>query len=167
MVVTTLLRGLKVSVSSLDSFLAANGVDETYGTPPFTQDHPEKDAISVLLNAKLGPDADPQRMARVVIPQKEGMNRSPVAYVAYTWVMVFAHRLIQLDADLPVEAPAAFEALCKEILDFGHDGAESVAGEGTVGLFLVITDDRSYLPEVVRKQTEVGWDRLRVCLNGS
>lgn len=119
MVAVTLLRGLKVSVSTLDAFLAANGVDKTYGAPPFTQDHPDKDAISVLLHTKLGPDADPQRMARVVIPQRRGMNRSTVAYFAYTWVMVYAHRQIQLDADLPAGAPATFEALCTEILGKG------------------------------------------------
>ncbi|ROV94230.1 hypothetical protein VSDG_05665 [Cytospora chrysosperma] len=130
MVAVTLLRGLKVSVSTLDAFLAAHGVDETYGAPPFTEDHPDKDAISVLLHTKLGPDADPQSMARVVIPQRRDMNRSAVAYVAYAWVMVFAHRQIQLDADLPVEAPATFEALCEEILGFSDDSAESVAGEG-------------------------------------
>lgn len=166
MVAVTLLRGLKVSVSTLDAFLAANGVDETYGAPPFTEDHPVKDAISALLHAKLGPDADPQRVARVVIPQRRGMNRSTVAYVAYAWVMVFAHRQIQPDADLPAEAPATFEALCREILGFGLDGAESVAGEGSVGLFLVNTDEGRYIPEALRKRKEVGRDRLCVCLPG-
>lgn len=155
MVAVTLLRGLKVSVSTLDAFLAANGVDETYGAPPFTEDHPDKDAISVLLHTKLGLDADPQRLARVVIPQRRDMNRSAVAYVAYAWVMVFAHRQIQLDTDLPVEAPATFEALCKEILGFRDDSAESVADEGSVGLFLVTTDEGSYVPEVLRKRREI------------
>lgn len=163
MVAVTLLRGLKVPVSTLDAFLAANGVDETYGAPPFTEDHPEKDAISALLHAKLGPDADPQRMARVIIPQRKGMNRSTVAYVAYAWVMAFAHRQIQLDADLPANAPATFETLCSEILAFGRDGAGSDPGEGMVGLFLVNTDEGKYVPEALRKRKEVGRDRLRVC----
>lgn len=167
MVAVTLLRGLKVSVSTLDAFLAANGVDETYGAPPFTHDHPDKDAISVLLHAKLGPDADPRRMARVVIPQRRSLNRSTVAYVAYTWVMAYAHRQIQLDADLPAEPPAAFEALCKEILGFAqNDGASAgaVVGEGSVGLFLVTTDEGNYVPEVMRKRTEVSRDRSYICL---
>lgn len=164
MVAVTLLRGLKVPVSTLDAFLATNGVDETYGAPPFTEDHPEKDAISALLHAKLGPDSHPQRMARVIIPQRKGMNRSTVAYVAYAWVMVFAHRQIQLDADLPADAPVTFEALCSEILAFGHDGdAGSDSSEGTVGLFLVNTDEGKYVPEALRKRKEVGRNRLRVC----
>lgn len=164
MVAVTLLRGLKVSVSTLDAFLAANGVNETYGAPPFTEDHPEKDAISALLHAKLGIDADPQRMARVIIPQRKGMNRSTIAYVAYTWVMVFAHRQIELDTELPADAPATFEALCREILGYSRDGAESVPGEGTVGLFLVSTDEGKYVPEVLRKRKEVGRDNLRIFL---
>lgn len=156
MVAVTLLRGLKVFISTLDAFLAANGVDETYGAPPFTEDHPEKDAISALLHAKLGTDADPQRMARVIIPQRKGMNRSTVAYVAYTWVMVFAHRQIQLDTDLPADAPATFEALCREILGYSRERAEFVSGEGTVGMFLVNTDEGKYVPEGMRKLKEVG-----------
>lgn len=162
MVVVTLLRGLKVFVSTLDAFLAANGVDETYGAPSFTEDHLEKDAISALLHAKLGADADPQRMARVIIPQRKDMNRSSVAYVAYTWVMVFAHRQIKLDADLPADPPATFETLCREILEFSHGDAESVSGEGTVGLFLVSTDEGKYVPEVLRIRKKVGRDSLRV-----
>jgi len=49
----TILRGFKVSVAVFDAFLAANHVDETYGTPPFYRDHPDKDAISVLLYTKI------------------------------------------------------------------------------------------------------------------
>src|SRR5690349_1763323 len=40
---TTLVRGFKVSVATLDAFLAANNVYETYGTPPFYGRHPDKD----------------------------------------------------------------------------------------------------------------------------
>lgn len=157
MVVVTLLRGLKVSVSTLDAFLAANGVDETYGAPPFTEDHPEKDAISALLHVKMSTDADPQRMARVLTRQRKGMNRSTIiAYVAYTWVMVFAHRQIKLDTDLPADAPETFEALCREILGYSRDGAESFSGEGTVGLFLVNTDEGTYVPETLKIRKEVG-----------
>lgn len=156
MVAVTLLRGLKVSVSTLDAFLVANRVDETYGAPPFTEDHPEKDAISALLHSKLGTEADPQRMTRVIIPQRRGMNRSTIAYVAYTWVMVFAHRQIELDIDLPADAPETFEALCREILGYSRDGAEFVSGEGMVGLFLVNTDEGTYVPETLKKRKEVG-----------
>lgn len=166
MVAVALLRGLQVSVPTLDVFLAASGIDETYGAPPFTEDHPDKDAISALLHVKLGTDADPQRMARVIIPQRIDMNRFTVAYVAYAWVMVFAHRQIQLDADLPPEPPAAFEALCREILGFSREDSESVPGEGTVGLFLVNTDEGKYVPETLKKRKEVCLDRLRVYLRG-
>lgn len=153
MVAVTLLRGFRVSVATLDAFLAANGVEETFGTPPFTDEHPDNDAISVLLHSMLGPDADPHKMARVIIPQRNDMNRSTVAYVAYTWVMAFAHREIQLDADLPAEVPPAFEALRSDILKFGNAGVDV----GRMGLFLVVTDSPrgNYNPEVLIKRMQV------------
>lgn len=127
MVMTTLLRGFRVSVSTLDAFLIANGVDETYGSPPLP---PGNEAISLLLHSKLGSDADPQKMARVIIPQRTGSNLSSVAYVAYAWVMAYAHREIDLDTDLPPHPPAAFEALRKEILGFSDESIEARALEG-------------------------------------
>jgi hypothetical protein len=155
MVAVTLLRGFRVSVSTLDAFLAANGVDETCGAPPFTEDHPDNDAISVLLHSKLGSEADPQKMTRVIIPQRKDMNRSTVAYVAYAWVMAYAHREIDPDTDLPPHPPAAFETLRKEILGFGDKSTEAPASEGKNGLFLVTTDEGSFVPEELKKRKEV------------
>ncbi|KAH8768875.1 hypothetical protein F5883DRAFT_418091 [Diaporthe sp. PMI_573] len=155
MVAVTLLRGFRVSVSTLDAFLAANGVDETCGAPPFTEDHPDNDAISVLLHSKLGSEADPQKLARVIIPQRKDMNRSTVAYVAYAWVMAYAHREIDPDTDLPPHPPAAFETLRKEILGFGDKSTEAPASEGKNGLFLVTTDEGSFVPEELKKRKEV------------
>jgi hypothetical protein len=127
MVAVTLLRGFRVSVSTLDAFLHANGVDETYGWPPLD---PATDATTVLLHSKLGSEADPQKMARVVIPQRKAKNKSTVAYVAYAWVMAYAHREVDPDTELPLHPPSAFEALRKEILAFGDKSTEARPSEG-------------------------------------
>jgi hypothetical protein len=62
--IATLLRGFRVSVSTLDAFLVANSVDETHGLAPFYQKYPDKDYVSIILHSNLGPEADPQKMAR-------------------------------------------------------------------------------------------------------
>lgn len=158
---STILRGFKVSVAVLDAFLAANGVDETYGTPPFYQHHPDKDPISVLLYDKItaaGGTADKDKF-RVMIPSREGHNLSPVAYVTYAWVTVYAHRELRLDDDLPVEVPAGFEELRNEILSVG-DGivdSDKVADEGRMGLFIVYTHDIRglYIPKECIERSKV------------
>lgn len=45
----------------LNIFLVANGADKTYGAPVFTKYQPDNDAVSVLLDFKMGSDADPQK----------------------------------------------------------------------------------------------------------
>jgi len=139
---TTILRGFKVSVAVLDAFLAANGVDETNGTPPFYKHHPDEDPISVLLYTKItkaGGTADKNKF-RVMIPSREGYNPSNVAYVTYSWATVYAHCELRLVQDLPVEVPTGFKELRMEILSFGDGIADSdkVADEGRMGLFAVI-----------------------------
>ncbi|ROV99916.1 hypothetical protein VMCG_06168 [Cytospora schulzeri] len=154
---TTLLRGFKISVAVLDVFLAANGVDRTYGTPPFYKDHPENDPISGLLYTRVtqaGGTADKNRF-RVMIPSHEGHDNSTVAYVTWTWATVFAHREIDLDRDLPGEVPVGFEELRKEILSCGENIPEGEGGripdEGKVGLYMVHTYDSrgSFRPKVL------------------
>ncbi|KEY72362.1 hypothetical protein S7711_10405 [Stachybotrys chartarum IBT 7711] len=158
---TTILRGFKVSVAILDAFLAANGVDETNGTPPFYEDHPDKDPISILLYTKItmaGGTANKDKF-RVMIPSREGHNKSNVAYVTYAWVTVYAHRELRLDNDLPMEIPTGFEELRKEILSFGDgiDDGNKVANEGWMGLFIVYTHDIRglYIPQEFLEQTKV------------
>ncbi|KAH6615912.1 hypothetical protein B0J18DRAFT_438475 [Chaetomium sp. MPI-SDFR-AT-0129] len=140
---TTLIRGFKVSVATLDAFLRANNVYETYGTPPFYKRHPDEDPISKLLFTKISqhdPDADKNKF-RVLIPLVEGAGRCTTAYVAYAWAGVLAHREIKLDEDLPAEVPKGFEELRQEILGFGKDVAdgEKIADEGKLGLYMVVT----------------------------
>ncbi len=149
---TTIIRGFKVSVATLDAFLAANNVDETYGTPPFYGSHPDKDDISKLLFAKIShhnPNADKNRF-RVLIPSVEGMGRAKTAYVAYVWAAVQAHREVRLDEDLPAEVPAGFEELRQEVLGYGRDveDANKIADEGKMSVYLVVTYDiRGYYGE--------------------
>ncbi|KAJ4329086.1 hypothetical protein N0V84_000445 [Fusarium piperis] len=138
---TTLLRGLKISINTLDAFLATNGVFETYGTPPFYKDHPDKDEISKLFYTKItkaGGTADKNRF-RVMIPLMEGHGKSTVAYVTYAWLTVYAHREVLLDEDLPIAVPQGFEELRQEILSFGEnvEDRDKIVDEGKMGLFLV------------------------------
>lgn len=153
---TTLLRGFKVSVAVLDAFLAANGVDETFGTPPFYKDHPDHDPISRLLADKVSAasattDAVDKTRFRVLIPAAEGHSPSAVAYVAHAWATVYAHREIDLDRDLPAGAPPGFAQLRDEVLAFVPrvDPAARIPDEGKLGLYLVHTFDSrgTYLPQ--------------------
>ncbi|KAK3897074.1 hypothetical protein C8A05DRAFT_39376 [Staphylotrichum tortipilum] len=142
---TTILRGFKVSVATLDAFLAANDVDETYSTPPFYKQHPDGDAISRLLFSKVAqhdPAADKNRF-RVLIPEVEGMAHAKTAYVAYAWAPVRAHRELKLDEDLPAEVPKGFEELRKEVLGYGEGikDEDRVADEGKMGVYMVVTYD--------------------------
>ncbi|RSL73902.1 hypothetical protein CEP54_000109 [Fusarium duplospermum] len=158
---TTLLCGFKVSIGTLDAFLDANGVDETDGTPPFYEDHPDKDEISKLLYAKItqaGGTADKNRF-RAMIPLKEGRGKSTVAYVTYVWLTVYAHREVLLDEDLPIAVPEGFEELRREILSFGEkiETVDKIADEGKMGLFLVhIYEIRGlYKPQEMREWAKV------------
>lgn len=123
---TTLLRGFKVSVAVLDAFLVANGVDKTYGTPPFFDRHPDDDPISRFLFDKIvaatgkATAVDKTRFC-IFIPSQEGHNASTVAYVAYAWVAVYAHREVDLEQDLPSEFPAGFDQLRDEVLEFNTE----------------------------------------------
>ncbi|AEO60426.1 hypothetical protein MYCTH_2309624 [Thermothelomyces thermophilus ATCC 42464] len=140
---TTLLRGFKVSVAVLDAFLAANKVDETYGTPPFYKDHPDRDPISKLLFSKIArfdENADKNKF-RVVIPSVESRDIATTAYVTYAWASVVAHREVDLEHDLPAELPKGFEELRSEILSFSDkvEAKDRIADDGKIGVYLVVT----------------------------
>ncbi|KAK4041337.1 hypothetical protein C8A01DRAFT_14913 [Parachaetomium inaequale] len=140
---TTVLRGFKVSTAVLDAFLAANGLDETYGAPPFYQHHPDNDRISVLLHtkiAKVDAAADKKRF-RVMMPAREGHGNSEVAYITHSWVSVYAHRELNMDEDLPADVPAGFEELRQEVLSFcgAVPDAHKMREEGRMGLYVVYT----------------------------
>lgn len=119
MPVITVLRGFKVSIPTLDAFLHANGLDETYGISPFYHEQPD-DPVSQLFHSKLGVD-DPEKKTRLIIPHRRNMDYSTVAYVAYTWIMVFAHRELPPDDDWN-DVPAGFEDLRRDILEFAGRG---------------------------------------------
>lgn len=163
---TTLLRGFKVSVAVLDAFLAANGVDETFGTPPFYKDHPDHDPISRLLADKIraaAPTTDPvdKTRFRVLIPAAEGHSPSAVAYVVHAWATVYAHREVDLDRDLPADAPPGFAQLRDEVLGFVQrvDPAGRIPDEGKLGLYMVHTFDSrgTYLPQEFLDRMVVSW----------
>lgn len=138
---TTVLRGFKVNVSTLDAFLCANGVFDTHGTPPFFQDHPDKDPISILLFEKvqkLNSHADKLNF-RVVLPSLQSHNNAAVAYVTYAWIPMSAHREVKLEDELPVTPPEGFEELRREILAHGKGSEDGGEEEGKMGLYVVYT----------------------------
>ena len=141
---TTVLRGLKVSVNTLDAFLSANGLSETYGVPPFFQDHPDKDSISILLHDKIRQvnSSAKRENFRVVMPHLEGHNSAVIAYVTYAWVPIWAHRELRLEEDLPHLPSDGFDKLKEEILSHSDmESNESLSlGEGEMGLFVVYTN---------------------------
>ena len=169
---TTILRGFKVPVSVLDRFFESNNIIPTDGYPP-TYDPvqipghppiPTLDPHSAFLRAKLA--ATPAGAAdvhnqntHIFIPNREGMAKSTHAYVAYAYVMVFAQRQMDIDRELPGQAPPGFAELRKEILGFATrededggllsvDGMQPASGSEGAGaasmLFVVLTDEREY-----------------------
>ncbi|KAH7140849.1 hypothetical protein EDB81DRAFT_609990, partial [Dactylonectria macrodidyma] len=141
---TTILRGFKISVACLDAFLQANGVDETYGTPPMLQKHPDDGPISALLYSKItaAGGTSNKHGFRVLIPSREGHNASTVAYVAYSWITIYAHRELRLGDDLSTEIPTGFEELRKEIVSHCNGITNTgLSDEGRMGLFAVHTHE--------------------------
>jgi hypothetical protein len=154
-----IIRGLKVRVPVLDSFLRANKVDETYGMAPFY--HVDPDEQSQFLRSKVGGG---DTRTRIFVPSKQGHNESNFAYVAYAWEMVYAQKEISLDQQLPAEPPRGWEALKDEILSFSYD-IDSVwreAGHGKTGLFIIVSDERRYRPPSIQQRIFVS---LRVFLH--
>ncbi|KAK4199945.1 hypothetical protein QBC40DRAFT_280837 [Triangularia verruculosa] len=144
---TTILRGFKISVATLDRFLEANGNHRTYSTPPFANEHPDG-AVSQLLFKKVSAynsSADKNGF-RLLIPTQEAMERSKTAYISYVWTVVRAHRELNVDEDLPAEVPKGFRELRDEIMGFGKDlsEGEEISGDGKMGLYLVVNDDSLY-----------------------
>ncbi|KEY69375.1 hypothetical protein S7711_08131 [Stachybotrys chartarum IBT 7711] len=132
MTLTTVLRGFKVPVAVLDAFLAANGLDETFGYPSLD---PDASGISALLRTKMGTG---------------GSNAC---------VKVFAQREILLDEDLPEEAPAKFITLREEVSSFardlncGTDGKDSKMFK--MGLFVVFTESLSWVPRELQERHKI------------
>lgn len=148
--VIAILRGLKVRVSVLDRFLCANHVDETFGIPPFYDVDPDKQ--SRLLRSKAR-----DTRTRIFVPSIVDHGASNFAYVAYTWEMIYAQKEISLDQQLPENPPEGWDALKDEILSFSHDidATWRESGHGKIGLFIVVSDDRTYVPSSILKRITV------------
>lgn len=144
----TVLRGFKVSISTLDAFLHANGVDSTYGAPPFYEYHPDSDPVSKLLFSKMGKAGDKTNY-RLIIPQCEGHSPADTAYITYCWFMVYAQRELR-DSDLPSEVPPAFNSLRDDVLSFSKNPRDGI--DGQMGCYVVFTYERNYMPEEMYRQ---------------
>ena len=141
-----LLRGFKVPIPVLDAFLVANGLDETYGTPPMDY----KDPASDFLREKTGIPK-----IRLIIPARMHFSSADFGYIAYDWVMTFAQREIELDKELLDQAPAGFAELRNEIIGFAKEAGVSAQPGGLTSLFTTVTDERAYDAQEVIDREEV------------
>ncbi|KAL2015090.1 hypothetical protein VTK56DRAFT_6322 [Thermocarpiscus australiensis] len=141
MTITAVLRGFKVPVAVLDRFLQANGLMETAGYPPFYG--PDLDDASKLLRAKID---NSNNKTRLFIPYRMNRKQSTFAYVAYTWVFVYAQRKLHVAEELPDRAPEGFAELRNEIMGFAAEGGEGEQpqDEDLTGMFVVITDEQPF-----------------------
>ncbi|KAI1274245.1 hypothetical protein F5Y07DRAFT_219362 [Xylaria sp. FL0933] len=156
MPVITLLRGFKVHYAVLDAFLMANGLIETFGSPPIGNEYND---IAKLLHSKMG-DAYVGKGARVVVPSHGSGYSSMFAYVAYSWMHIYAHRELQLETQLPEDCPVEFEELRREILSFEDDknvkSWQRSKESGRMGLYVVYTDSQNWFPKTLLEPVEVG-----------
>ncbi|KAK5994645.1 hypothetical protein PT974_05128 [Cladobotryum mycophilum] len=140
---TTILRGFKVSVATLDVFLKAHGVKETSGLPPVPFLDPRESEISMLFHRIMGTGSPTNvKDFRVWIPSRRPHMGSREAYISYTWTTIYAQRELLLDQDLPTKVPQDFETLREYILSFSSQvlPVSIVEGEGRMGLFAVHVD---------------------------
>lgn len=146
MSVTTVLRGFKVPLPVLNTFLLANNINESkmlcLGIPPF---YDEVDRLTRLLRNKAG-NGDTKTRVFVSSRTSMGYYLASSAYIAYDWTMVFAQRRFS-PGDLADVPPPGFEELRREILSYA-DGAESLADDKRYqnAVYVVITDERTYIP---------------------
>ncbi|KAK3294335.1 uncharacterized protein B0H64DRAFT_184615 [Chaetomium fimeti] len=157
---TTLLRGFKVPIVVLDRFLAAHGIQETEHLPPhlfrglggMSAATQQVDPQSAFFRARLAasnPDPTSLDSVRLFVPHRRGQDPSAYGYVAYTFVMVFGQRHVDLAVELPEQAPPGFAALRREMLGFAAEDEQvllQAAGmqdpRAESKFFVVITDSR-------------------------
>lgn len=154
----TALRGFKVRISTLDKFLVAHGKPHgtnTGATPPIYEYDDNGNAteeISELLRAQVkaagNSDGSGLNTILLVIPSVEGHDCSYWAYVAYSYVQIYAHRHIT-SQDPPEKIPQGFEELRQNVLKYSLDYKD----EGLVGLFIVFTEGRPGRtpPEILKR----------------
>lgn len=145
----TVLRGFKITVSTLDAFLVANNASATDGTPLHYPHH--LDQVSNLLFSKVGDSGDNNNY-RVIIPQRVGYSPADTAYVTYSWFIVYAQRELR-NSDLPSEAPPGFESLRREVLSFSNTPNDQT--DGQMGLYIVFIEEDNYTPEFIRQRNSI------------
>ncbi len=144
----TALRGFKIPLAILDRFLEANGVEPTYGNPPF-YDRSEPEPGSKSLRNKLHATAG-ENKTQIFIPELRGEQESTYAYVAYAWVMIYAQRQLEPADELPDQAPPGFAELRAEVLGHANwkDDVETLqvkrleegGGDPAAGMFVIVAD---------------------------
>lgn len=153
---TTILRGFKVPLPILNTFLLANNINESEvlcrGIPPF-YDYDSVDNVTTLLRSKVG---NGDSKIRIFIPFRMGFDFASSAYIAYDWTVVFAQRRLG-PTDLEDSPCPGFEELRREVLSYA-DGDESLANDARYqnAVHVVITDERIYNPPEIRQRVNVG-----------
>lgn len=146
MSITTVLRGFKVLLPILNTFLLANNINKSrmlcLGILLF---YDEVDRVTTLLRNNVG---NRDTKTRVFISSRisVGYYLASSAYIAYEWTMVFAQRSFGPE-DLADTPPPGFEGLRREILSYA-DRAESLPDDERYqnAVYVVITDERVYIP---------------------
>jgi len=142
MSVTTVLRGFRVPLPVLDAFLLANNIWESEalcaGIPPF---YDQVDQVTTLLRNKVGGGVT---KTRVFVPYRMSFDRASTAYIAYDWVVVWSQRRVGAE-DLAATPPLGFEELRREVLSHADAAAAGDAAYQNA-LYVVITDERTYIP---------------------
>lgn len=155
--VVAILRGLKVRVPVLDRFLDANGIDKTYGDAPFYDKDPDEQTR--FLRSKTGSQ---DTRTRIFVPYRIDFNHSDFAYVAYAWELTFAQKEILLNTQLPEQLPTGWERLKDEIMSFtttADSEGWQAAGHGSIGLFIIVSDNRYVVPPSIEQRNRVSVPR--------
>lgn len=133
----TLVQGFKVSVSSFDGFLQANGL------PPIEGGYrPCPEEAEDIAKAFRVYDIDYE--VRVFVPYVTGFNRSRYLFVRCDWIHVLATRNIEGVLQKPI--PPAFEQM-----------RDSLGAESGVSRYFVYNEEAlSYTPQEVIERHTVG-----------
>lgn len=155
----TALRGFKIRTSTLDKFLIAHGKYhgiKSGSIPPiykYDDNGNATDEISEVLRAQIEAGAGKSTSLATVLlvmPSVEGHDHSSWAYIAYSYVQVYAQRHIN-PQDNSEQMPQGFEELRQNVLR--HSSSSEESDEGLMGLFVVVTEGRvgSVPPELLER----------------
>lgn len=88
---------------------------------------------------------------RIMIPYKKGYKRARSAYVAYTWVRVFAQRKVDLENELLLlDCHPGFDDFKESIFAFAQNDETPIDG-----FFVLVDDEDTYVPQELSDRGKV------------